>query len=495
MSAARMGATKWADVAEDSEEDDFKAAKGGSTGNFRTNPDKDGNFMEIQYAERDGKTYKVIKRMKQTITSSWTNDNIQARKDLKKFGKAASNDPASEKHLVVRSEEAIPIEFSRKLAAQAAVKDEAEDKFYEESLNIAENMNQPKKAWTEANRLKQIDRDEGGAERPAEPDKPSELREWTEANRLKQIDRDEGGAERPAEPDKPSELRDLGASMKAGDAPKSTYVPPSLRGRTGEDPKGKGKDNFAQQQEASLRITNISEDCREGDLQDLFGQVGRLQRVYLAKDQTTGLSRGFAFVTYYTREDAQKAINKLHGHGYDNLMAEDKFYEESLNIAENMNQPKKAWTEANRLKQIDRDEGGAERPAEPDKPSELRDFAANLKAGGAPTSTYVPPSLRGKGGEDPKGKGKDNFAQQQEASLRITNLSEDCREGDLQDLFGQVGRLQRVYLAKDQTTGLSRGFAFVTYYTREDAQKAINKLHGHGYDNLILQVQFAKPRV
>uniref|UniRef100_A0A7S2JDD7 Eukaryotic translation initiation factor 3 subunit G n=1 Tax=Zooxanthella nutricula TaxID=1333877 RepID=A0A7S2JDD7_9DINO len=294
MSAARMGATKWADVAEDSEEDDFKAAKGGSTGNFRTNPDKDGNFMEIQYAERDGKTYKVIKRMKQTITSSWTNDNIQARKDLKKFGKAASNDPASEKHLVVRSEEDIPIEFSRKLAAQAAVKDEAEDKFYEDSLNIAENMNQPKKAWTEANRLKQIDRDEGGAERPAEPDKPSEL-------------------------------RDLGASMKAGDAPKSTYVPPSLRGRTGEDPKGKGKDNFAQQQEASLRITNISEDCREGDLQDLFGQVGRLQRVYLAKDQTTGLSRGFAFVTYYTREDAQKAINKLHGHGYDNLILQVQF--------------------------------------------------------------------------------------------------------------------------------------------------------------------------
>jgi len=294
MSAARTGATKWADVAEDSEEDDFKAAKGGS-GTFRTNPDKDGHFMEIQYAERDGKTYKVIKRMKQTVTTSWTNGHIQNRKDMKKFGKAASNDAANEKHLVVRSEEDIPIEFSKKLAAQAAVKDEAEDKFYEESLNIAENMNQPKKAWTEANRLKQIDRDEGGAERPPEPDKPSEL-------------------------------RDFGTNLKAGDAPKSTYVPPSLRGRAGDEKgNGKGKDNFAQQQEASLRITNLSEDCREGDLQDLFGQVGRLQRVYLAKDQTTGLSRGFAFVTYYTREDAQKAINKLHGHGYDNLILQVQF--------------------------------------------------------------------------------------------------------------------------------------------------------------------------
>merc|ERR1711920_777374 len=101
--------------------------------------------------------------------------------------------------------------------------------------------------------------------------------------------------------------------------------------------------------------------------------------------------------------------------------------------------------------------------------------------------------LRGKDGKG-DGKGKVDFAQQQEASLRITNLSEDVREGDLQDLFGQCGRLQRVYLAKDQQTGFSRGFAFVTYYNREDAQRAINKLNGHGYDNLILQVQFAKPR-
>merc|ERR1719188_910375 len=147
------------------------------------------------------------------------------------------------------------------------------------------------------------------------------------------------------------------------------------------------------------------------------------------------------------------------------------------------------------MKQVERDEVGADRPNELDKPSELREAAEAIKSGDAPKSTYVPPSLRGKGEGDAKGKGKvGDFAAQQEASLRITNLSEDAKEGDLQDLFGQVGRLQRVYLAKDQTTGLSRGFAFVTYYTREDAQKAIDRLNGHGYDNLILQVQFAKPR-
>merc|ERR1712050_512946 len=95
------------------------------------------------------------------------------------------------------------------------------------------------------------------------------------------------------------------------------------------------------------------------------------------------------------------------------------------------------------------------------------------------TGAYVPPSLRGLEGKgDGKGKGKDYS---QEASLRVTNLSEDCREGDLQDLFSQFGRLQRVFLAKDLETGISKGLAFITYQTKDDAQRAINKLNGHGY--------------
>jgi translation initiation factor 3 subunit G len=50
-----------------------------------------------------------------------------------------------------------------------------------------------------------------------------------------------------------------------------------------------------------------------------------------------------------------------------------------------------------------------------------------------------------------------------------------------------------VYLAKDRETGLSRNFAFINFYNREDAQLAINKLDGHGYDHLILSVAWAAP--
>ena len=42
------------------------------------------------------------------------------------------------------------------------------------------------------------------------------------------------------------------------------------------------------------------------------------------------------------------------------------------------------------------------------------------------------------------------------ATIRVTNLSEDTREADLQDLFRPFGAIQRIYLAKDKNTGQSK---------------------------------------
>lgn len=42
------------------------------------------------------------------------------------------------------------------------------------------------------------------------------------------------------------------------------------------------------------------------------------------------------------------------------------------------------------------------------------------------------------------------------ATIRVTNLSEDTRESDLQELFRPFGTIQRIYLAKDKNTGQSK---------------------------------------
>lgn len=294
MSTARFG-RKWADVEEEDEENFADTPKAGGATRFETPADKDGIKTVIEYTERDGKTYKVTRRVKQTTVQSWTNKNILARKNMSKFGKPHNNE-AGEKHLVVKSEEDVNIELTKK-ATQVTVKDDAEDQFYEESLDMANNLTKEKKVWTDMNRARQLERDEVGGPQAEEKAAETTTTETPAAN--------PSGAPTPGK-----------------------YVPPSLRGTQagGKDGKGGGKGgDMAQQQEASLRITNLSEDVREGDLQDLFGQFGRLQRVYLAKDMATLQSRGFAFVTYYSREDAQRAINKLNGHGYDNLILQVQF--------------------------------------------------------------------------------------------------------------------------------------------------------------------------
>ncbi|KAB5538770.1 hypothetical protein DKX38_016303 [Salix brachista] len=114
-----------------------------------------------------------------------------------------------------------------------------------------------------------------------------------------------------------------------------------------------------------------------------------------------------------------------------------------------------------------------------------------MAASGATKGAYVPPSMRV--GAERIG-GSDMRRRNDENSVRVTNLSEDTREPDLLELFRTFGSVSRVYVAIDQKTGVSRGFGFVNFLNKEDAERAINKLNGYGYDNLILRVEWATPR-
>ena len=106
---------------------------------------------------------------------------------------------------------------------------------------------------------------------------------------------------------------------------------------------------------------------------------------------------------------------------------------------------------------------------------------------------YVPPSMRA-GASGGASMGDSMNRRREENSVRVSNLSEDTREQDLQELFRPFGPVTRIYVAFNRETGESRGFAFVNFVNKDDAQRAINKLDGYGYDNLILRVEWAAPR-
>nr|XP_043631972.1 eukaryotic translation initiation factor 3 subunit G-like [Erigeron canadensis] len=111
---------------------------------------------------------------------------------------------------------------------------------------------------------------------------------------------------------------------------------------------------------------------------------------------------------------------------------------------------------------------------------------------GPTKGAYVPPTLR-PGAARPTA-GADMRRRNDENSVRVNNLSEDTREPDLMELFRPFGSISRVYVAMDQKTGTSRGFGFVNFVRREEGERAIAKLNGYGYDNLILNVEWAAPR-
>jgi len=75
----------------------------------------------------------------------------------------------------------------------------------------------------------------------------------------------------------------------------------------------------------------------------------------------------------------------------------------------------------------------------------------------------------------------------------VTNVSEDTTDDDLKQLFGRFGMLHRVFLAKDKERNTSRGFAFVSFLNKNDAQRAMDELQGYGYDHLILRLEWANP--
>ena len=162
---------------------------------------------------------------------------------------------------------------------------------------------------------------------------------------------------------------------------------------------------------------------------------------------------------------------------------EEKFYEQSIMVCDSiLNEVKKKKYDANEMRRK--------------KEEEMKDLAAGgiIATGGAMSSMagkYVPPSMRA-GGDTTMQNDRS-----QENTLRVMGLSEDTREGDVQHLFAAFGPTQRCFMPRHkegEREGMHKGFAFVSFRDRKVAEAAMKKLHGHGYDSLILSISWAQPR-
>ena len=76
----------------------------------------------------------------------------------------------------------------------------------------------------------------------------------------------------------------------------------------------------------------------------------------------------------------------------------------------------------------------------------------------------------------------------------VGNLPYKTEEDDLNQMFGEFGTVDDVFLARDRETGRSRGFAFVTMNNDDEARAAIEGTDGKPMQGRNLKVNEAQPR-
>lgn len=256
---------KWADfeLEDDGDLGELAAAPGG----FETRPDEDGVKTVTNYVQNaKGQTLKIVKRVKVTRVVHRINKAVHERKSLPLFGVEADESTAG-KAFTVRSVEEVLLEASKETLLRAKFGDDEDDGDIQfADLNPAKTSRDLRQKFLSLQ----------NEEEPAEPTDADIL--GAKLGVAKGLSRLRGGSEA---------LKDL---------------------------------EVRRREEATVRVTNLSEDVKEEDLTELFGAVGKLERVFLAKHKDKKASKGYAFITYSNRELAAEAIRKLNRHGYDNLL-------------------------------------------------------------------------------------------------------------------------------------------------------------------------------
>jgi cold-inducible RNA-binding protein len=77
--------------------------------------------------------------------------------------------------------------------------------------------------------------------------------------------------------------------------------------------------------------------------------------------------------------------------------------------------------------------------------------------------------------------------------LYVGGLPYSTTQDELQEAFGQAGKVDSAIIISDKMSGRSKGFGFVEMSTDEEAQKAIEMFNGKDFQGRSLTVNEARP--
>ncbi|OWZ09249.1 Mannitol dehydrogenase [Phytophthora megakarya] len=79
-------------------------------------------------------------------------------------------------------------------------------------------------------------------------------------------------------------------------------------------------------------------------------------------------------------------------------------------------------------------------------------------------------------------------------TLKVDNVPFQIGSDELRELFSKFGEIGDVYIPRARGSNESRGFAFVRFVEKRDAEDAIEGMEGQEFQGRDLRVQFAKQR-
>ncbi|KAG6554440.1 hypothetical protein Mapa_004357 [Marchantia paleacea] len=191
-----------------------------------------------------------------------------------------------------------------------------------------------------------------------------------------------------------------------------------------------------------LYVGNLPWAVHSQQLAEIFQEYGNVELVEVIYDRDTQKSRGFAFVTMSTNEDAQRAIDALDGSELDGRVIKVNFPQTTKDASRN-------------------DRYRNERTA----PRERREGE----------------------GYSPRPGGSFNSAMK----IFVGNLSWGVDDVALDELFSEYGKVVEAKVVHDKATGRSRGFGFVTMTKETEVASAIEALDGADFDGRTMRVNRA----
>ncbi|KAG1194848.1 hypothetical protein G6F70_008685 [Rhizopus microsporus] len=165
----------------------------------------------------------------------------------------------------------------------------------------------------------------------------------------------------------------------------------------------------------NVYVKNIPLDVSDEELRELFGKYGAITSCLITKDNI-GVSRGFGFVNFEKHEDAQRAVDELHG---------NDFHGQNLYVSRAQ-------------KKSEREE-------------ELRRQYEDAKM--------------------------EKLNKYQGVNLYVKNLDDDVDDDQLREIFSVYGVITSAKIMRSETNE-SRGFGFVCFTSPEEATRAVTEING-----------------